>query len=162
MTNPTRAKHALLAIAGPVAIGAASLFSRDPSPTAAISLPAVWVGVLFVMLPTLYIGAALLGIAPSATTMGRAAANSLTRSSVVFLGLTPALVFLIGTSTELSTARLLTNGVLALGAALGLTAFYKKVFTEPKIRGRAVALFAAWAGVSIAIGAHLFTSITAA
>jgi hypothetical protein len=163
MTNRSqRARQTLLAIAGPVAIGIASLFSRDPNPTAAVSLPAVWIGVLFVMLPTLYIGAALLGIAPSASTVGKAAASSLTRSSVVFLGLTPALVFMIGTSTELSTAQLLTSAVLGLGACLGLVAFYKRLFTSPKVHLRAVALFASWAAVSIAIGAHLFHSITTA
>ena len=160
--NPTQIHRVLLMIAGPIAIGATSLLGRSPDGNAALSLPALWVGVLFVMLPTLYIGAALLKIAPSASELGSAALFALERSSLVFLGLAPALAFLIGTSVQASTASILSNSVLALGAVLGLVAFYRLVFVDPQHRVRAIGLFTAWSIVSLTIGAHLFNAIKTA
>ncbi len=148
----------LLMIAGPTLVGLTSLLSGHGSGTAALSLPALWVGVLFVMLPTLYIGAAILQVAPSASELGRAAVAALERSSVVFLGLVPALGFLVATSVEGVTAGLLTKGVVALGAVLGLGAFYRLVFTQREHRGRVLALFTVWSLVCLAIGAHLFAA----
>lgn len=147
-----------LLVAGPVAIGAASMLRADPQFGHALALPALWVGVLFVMLPTLYIGAALLQIAPSAIELGRAATSALERSSIVFLGLAPALAFSIATSVEARTADVLSAVVLALGAVLGLGVFYRLIFGD-RHRARALALFAAWSVVSLAIGAHLYSAI---
>lgn len=149
-------------VAGPVAIGACMLLGRAPDAGSALSLPAVWIGVLFVMLPTLYIGAAILGIAPSAADLGRAATNSLERSSIALLGLAPALAFLIGTSVEAFTADVLAKAVLVVGALIGLGSFYRGVFTDYSTRVRGFVLFAAWAVIAMAIGTHLFGAIAGA
>ncbi|MEQ8981618.1 MAG: hypothetical protein RL846_26975, partial [Deltaproteobacteria bacterium] len=66
-------RRVLLLVAGPTLVGLTSLLGGHASGSAALSLPALWVGVLFVMLPTLYIGAAILQVAPSASELGRAA-----------------------------------------------------------------------------------------
>lgn len=158
MTQRNLALRVTMMIAGPALVGLTSLLSGHGSGAAALSLPALWVGVLFVMLPTLYIGAAILQVAPTASELGRAAVAALERSSVVFLGLVPALAFLVATSVEGITASLLTKGVVALGAILGLGAFYRLVFGEAEHRARVVALFAVWALVCLAIGAHLFSA----
>ncbi len=151
-------RRVLLLVAGPTLVGLTSLLGGHASGSAALSLPALWVGVLFVMLPTLYIGAAILQVAPSASELGRAAVEALERSSVVFLGLVPALAFLVATSVESITAGLLTKGVVGLGAVLGLSAFYRLVFDDRAHRGRILALFSVWSVVCLAIGAHLFNA----
>lgn len=147
-------RAALLAAAGPAALGL-GLTLRDVSAAGELlRLPAVWIGVTALMVPALYIGSALAGRAPSARVVGQAVADALTRSSVLLLGLAPGLLFLVATAGFDATAQILVLGAAALGAAAGLATVYRRLFKGGGLGVRA--LFVAWATVLVGIGIQLF------
>jgi len=154
---PVRALGALLAVAGPAAIGA-SLGLRADVPTLlsnAAWMPLIVLGVMALMLPGLYIASAFADIAPPARDVARGALRALEALGLCALGLAPALAFLVSTSTSAVTNLVLGHVVLALAAMLGLTAFYRSLFADrPAVR--AVPLFGFWALLTVAIGWRFF------
>jgi len=144
-----------LALAGPALAGAALGLPHGPAAlaTRAALLPAIIVGVALIMLPALYIGAAFLGVAPNARSVISAAGSALADTGMVFLGLAPALLFLVAASTVTTTVVGLGYLTVALAVAIGLRALYLRLFTGNA--RRSVPLFACWAMVSLGIGARL-------
>ena len=144
-----------MAIAGPALVGAALGLPDGPAAVAARAalLPAIVLGVALIMLPALYIGAAFLGVAPSARSVVTAAGSALADTGTVFLGLAPALAFLVVASTRPASVELLGYLAVALAVVIGLRALYLRLFMERA--ARVVPLFACWAAVSVGIGARL-------
>jgi hypothetical protein len=154
LAPPTFRRAALLAAAGPAALGL-GLTLRDASAAGElVRLPAVWIGVTALMVPALYIGSALAGRAPSARVVAQAVADGLTRSSVLLLGLAPGLLFLVATAGFNATASALVLAAAALGALAGLGTIHRHLFRGGGLGGRL--LFLAWSAVLVGIGIQLF------
>lgn len=153
-------RGALLAAAGPAALGACLGMPRGLGAMfeQAASLPAIFAGTTLITLPALYIGAAVFGVAPSARRVAASAAEGLAAAGLAFLGLAPALLFLLSTSVDEASALPLLLGtiVAAIGAFFGLRAFHQRLFAGVEQRGRAFAVFAGWSLVAAGIGARLF------
>lgn len=168
-----------LIIFGP-AIAGAALGLRSGLPAAAdhaLRLPVILAGVATLMVPALYIGAALFGVAPRGQLVVSGARSALSSSGGVLLGLAPSLAFLAASAEDGRTISVLL-GVAAVGAAalLGLRTLFRELFTEPSAaqspgaplepalvvsRRRSIPLFVAWSLVSLGIGARLVWSALA-
>ena len=150
----------LVTVGGPVAVGAALGLPFGPRAllTEAAVVPAVVLGLTLLMLPALYIGTSLLGVAPpvgaAVTTVGCA----LRASGTVLLGLAPPTAFLLATTTDPRVVRLLALVVVAASVLCGLRILYLSMFHSRGTHLRALPVFVAWAFVCGAIGARLLTS----
>ncbi|MCA9541685.1 MAG: hypothetical protein KC620_22465 [Myxococcales bacterium] len=158
---PLRARAAW-AVAGPAAVGLCLGLRFDPgaAATLAIALPAVMLGVTALTTPTLYIGAAFVGVAPKPRAVLAALSDGLADAGRVLLGLAPALMFLTVTSTSKRTGLALAAAALLLGSLLGLRLLYRRLFPTGA-SARAMALFAGWALVNLGLGAHLLMRVIA-
>jgi hypothetical protein len=152
-----------LMVAGPAAVGAALASNANSSagPLTALAgaavLSAIVVGTWAAMLPALYIGAAFLGVAPRAQAVARSAGAALGDMGLVFLGLAPPLFFLVASSSQGVTVRVLGYTVVTAGVALGLRALFVRLFDRRSLK--ALGLFAGWSLVSFGIGASLFARL---
>jgi hypothetical protein len=143
----------LLTVGGPVAVGAALglPFGAKALLTEAAVVPAVVLGLTLLMVPALYIGTSLLGVAPPAGCALRA-------SGTVLLGLAPPTAFLLATTTDPRVVKLLAVAVVAGSVLCGLRILYLSMFHSRGTHLRALPVFVAWAFVCGAIGARLLTS----
>jgi hypothetical protein len=165
MITARRRPHALaldLAVtaAGPFALGVAVGLGSSLSAVliGSLSLPAVLLGVALLLVPALYIVAALTGVAPPAREMLAQTAAAMRSGSIVLLGLAPALAFLATSSADKSIAPVLAMGALGCGALLGFRDLYRRMFTDLDEHQRALSVFVAWALVASGIGAKLVLS----
>lgn len=160
MTNDSPRALAALALAGPAAIGACIGLATTPATfwIPAAALPAVIVGVTALCAPTLYIGAAFAGVAPSPRVVVAGLGRTLADAGRVLAGLVPATAFLTATATQPGTARLLGFAVTLLAAGVGLRMLYRRLFAaRDGIAARL--LFAAWSLVFLGIGLHLLAGL---
>jgi len=153
----TLARSVPAILAGPAMIGAALGWSEGLSAlfTRAVALPAVAVGVAALMVPALYIGAAFIGVAPRAQAVTRSTSAALKDMGVLFLGLSPSLLFLVAASTGTGTVRVLGHLVVGVGVVLGLRGLFTRLFDQRSMK--ALGLFLCWSLVTVGIGAQLFT-----
>jgi len=156
--SQSRVMSALIAIGGPLALGATLGVPLGMKKMLAdsVMLPALVLGLTVMMAPALYIGMTLVGAAPPASRVGAGVVRALRASGVVMAGLAPALAFLL--STTLSNIPMYVFGALAVGGATlaGLHALWSELVTAPEHRLRAIPVFGLWALVSLGLGAHLF------
>ena len=161
----TRARDTLVAIGAPALVGACLgiPFGAAALAQTALALPAIFVGVGLLMTPALYIAAAFLGAAPSASEVAAAAGSTLKNAGVILLGLTPALAFLVATTNRPGTVLLLAHGVVGLTAVLALGMLFRRLFRRPDGAAacgklRVSALFLAWSAVTLGLGWRMLLS----
>lgn len=123
----------------------------------AAALPAVFIGVLLLTVPTLYIGAAFLGVAPAAPVVVRALRRGVVDSGRVLLALAPSLALLAATSAADHPERPLCIGAVLFVSAIALHMLQRRLFgsTHPV---RARLLFGAWSLLFMATGLYLLLS----
>lgn len=145
-----------LILAGPALVGAALGLQGGPVQilSHAATLPLILVGVALLMLPALYIGAAFLGVAPEARAIPLRGAAAMRDTSIILLGLVPALFFLVAASLEPATATTLGVLVVGLAAVLGLRSLYLRLF---EAASGALPLFVLWSLVTFGIGGQLIS-----
>lgn len=149
-------KDAAIVAAGPVVAGACLGLGHGGVLASAARIPVVFVMVAAVMLPALYIGSALLGVAPSIHRIVSASASAFRSAALLFLGTAPAVAFLVTTREADARLWFLGQGVVLIAAVLALRELYVQAFTGCAAHMRAVPLYGAWALVSLGIGAHLY------
>jgi hypothetical protein len=147
-------------IAGPLALGAvlglpwgggAMLYE-------AAVLPSVLFGTVLLMFPALYIGATILGVAPSAQVVMRAFGKGLSSTGALLLGFAPLCAFLLLTNTtELLWAWLLGAGTLTVSLLIGLRTLQHEMFAQQEKSYLWWPLFWGWALVALVIGERLFS-----
>lgn len=152
----------LLAAGGPMAVGAVLGLHRGPLAMlpGALSLPAVVLGVTIVMMPALYIGAALAGVAPPARQVAVSLARGFRACGVVMLGLTAPVLFLLATTQSNAMAVLLGGAATAAGALAGLRLLYADLFQAPS--PRIWGAFGLWSLVALALGVRMYLSLVIA
>jgi len=150
----------LVTVGGPVAVGAALGLPFGPRALLieAAVVPAVVLGLTLLMLPALYIGTSLLGVAPPAGATVTTVGCALRASGTVLLGLAAPTAFLLATTTDPRLVRLLAVVVVAASVLCGLRILYLSMFHSRGTHLRALPVFVAWAFVCGAIGARLLTS----
>ncbi len=147
----------LLAAAGPLAAGACLTLRLEPAdiPLGAASLAAVILGLAALMLPGLYISTAFTGVAPPARHVLRAALDALGATGLLLLGLSPALAFLVATTTSWGAAFTLGHLVVGLASLIGLRTLYTRLFT-PERALKALPVYLIWALITLVMGWRLF------
>lgn len=149
---------------GPVVVGACLALGHGHTLESSARVPVVFVMVAAMMVPALYIGAAMLGVAPSASRVAEGVGAAFRSASVAFLGFAPAVAFLVATESADQSMGFLGQGVVLVGALLAMRTLYRVVFggdarPDPiAAKTKVVALFAVWALVSIGIGGHLYVT----
>ena len=148
---------ALLAAAGPVAVGAAIGLPFGPFAVArqAIALPATIIGVAALVVPALYIGGALAGIAPPMKPFAGAVVAALRALGVCLLGLTPPAAFLIASNPGVEAAGLVGAGALVVAAAVALRTLYEGLFEPGRPLLHHKLLYVGWSGLTLLVGGLL-------
>ena len=148
----------LSAVAGPMLIGACLNMRHGALSMleGAVALPAIMIGVALLMAPALYIGAAFLGVAPSARDTLATLTAGLGDAGLCLVGAAPALAFLIATSTGWVSALLLGHLIVAVSLLLSLRTLFRRLFGGGERRGRALLLLLGWTVVAFGIGERLF------
>jgi len=149
---------ALIVALGPLVAGACLSLGHGNTVETAVRVPEVFVLAAAITLPALYIGAALIGIAPPAKKMAWGVFASFRSASVLWLGFAPAIAFMVASGSEDQSMGLLGQGVVLLGGLMALRGLYLAVFDECASRVKAVALYSAWTLVSLGIGGHLYVT----
>jgi len=142
-------------VAGPALVGAALGLPGGAvqAATQAVTTPVIILGVAALMLPALYIGAAFLGVAPSARVVAQSSVAALADMGTVLSGLAAPLLFLVAASTQDASLRVLGVMTLGVGLILGFRGLFLRIFEQRSLR--ALLLFTVWAIVSAGIGAQL-------
>jgi hypothetical protein len=158
--SPSWPLAVLVTVAGPVAVGAALGLPFGPRAllTEAAVVPAVVLGLTLLMVPALYIGTSLLGVAPPAASAVTTVGYALKASGTVLLGLAAPTAFLLATTSDPRVVRFLAVVVVAASVLCGLRILYLSMFHSRGTHLRALPVFVAWAFVCGAIGARLLTS----
>ena len=148
---------ALLAVAGPVAFGIAIGLPVGPFAAArqAIALPATIFGVAALVVPALYIGGALAGVAPPVREFAGSVGAALRALGVCLLGFTPPAAFLIATNPGAEAAGLIGACTLAVSAAVALRALYERLFQPGRPHLHHALLYTAWSALTLLIGGLL-------
>jgi hypothetical protein len=159
MWNRRKTRSTILAaLGGPVALGAAMglPFGVKGMLGEALALPELLLGMALLTTPALYIAATLIDAAPPASRMAKAVAAALRGAGLVMVGLAPVAGFLH--ATMLGTRFVYVSGALAVGGAVlaGLRSLNRDLVVDTPNAFRFQPLFALWAAVSMALGAHLF------
>ena len=121
-------------------------------------IPVAYFGIAAMTIPALYVGTAYLGAAPSAPAVVKASKRALRDIGVVFLGMAPAIAFLMVSLDSTFTAGILAFLVMGFGSAVGLRTFYTRVSCVER-KGHALVMFLVWAGVSLQAGAHVLDKV---
>lgn len=147
------------ALLGPIVLGAVLGIPLGTSALLkeALILPSVLFGTTLLMVPALYIGATILGVAPSASTVGKALVRSLISCGAMLLGLSPLCAFLLLTTTNVELVWFLGTGALTASILLGLRALRETMFDSNQKTHIWLPLFWVWAGLSLLVGERLFT-----
>ena len=121
-------------------------------------LPSVLFGTVLLMFPALYIGATILGVAPSAQIVVRAFSKGLSSTGALLLGFTPLCAFLLLTNTtDLLWAWMLGAGTLTVSLWIGLRTLQSEMFAQQEKSYLWWPLFWGWALVALVIGERLFS-----
>jgi hypothetical protein len=149
-----------LTVGGPALVGALLAMPLGLVGTAsgALQLPAVLIGVTLLMMPALYICASLNGFQLTTRTLLEASKTSLMRTSLVLLGLAPALLFVGASSESLRMMQKLAPYALRIAVFIGVRAIFPLIFGETAPL-RSKVLFAAWAFVGIGIAESLTSNL---
>ena len=107
------------------------------------------------MTPALYIGSAVIGAAPTLLDTVSAVRHALYVVGLVFLGLAPALAFLVSSAAEVHTAARVTHFAIAVGVIVGLRSLFARAAWPASKRSEAGLLFVLWSLLTIGIGSHL-------
>ncbi len=155
-------QHTLLfALAGPVALGA--LLGLEVGPATALLkaliLPTILLGVATVMVPALYIGSTLTGMAPPASAMAGSLGRGFRACGLVMLGLAGPVLFLLATTESATTTTFLGICTTLAGVSAGLRIIFADLFEKRSLT--ACMAFAAWALVALGIGLHLYVQFMA-
>jgi hypothetical protein len=144
---------------GPAACGAVLGLPAGPAKVAvlAVVVPAAVLGLAVLMVPALYVGATLAGVAPPARQVVKAAGDAITGCGIALLGLVPPTGFVVATANR--SRGIWVVGLVVIGAAVivGLARLYRELFGEPA--RRAPFLFGTWALVALGLGARLFVEV---
>lgn len=147
-------------LGGPALIGLC-LAARAPYDLTEVwALPTIFVGVTVLMLPALYIGASLIGVAPGAQTIGTSAVTALSRMGLVLAGLAPAVLFLI--VSETAGPRTIGYGAVVVATFVGLVQLRQMAFGDSEAGLRGPMLSAVWSIVTVGIGAHFLSLLAGA
>jgi hypothetical protein len=149
---------AVIVALGPLVVGACLALGHGNTLATAVRVPVVFAMVAAMMVPALYIGAALVGIAPPARKMATGVLAAFRSAGVAFLGVAPAVAFLVATESEDQSMGFLGQAVVLAGGLLALRALYGAVFDDCLARGKAIVLYGAWALISLGIGGHLYVT----
>ena len=147
----------LLALGGPAAVGLCLGLHEGAGHLLwlTLSLPAILVGTASLMAPSLYVAAAVGGMAPTSRDVADAVGDGVTGAGAAMAGLAPALAYLIATATSPWTT--LVTGHLAVLAAMLLA--LRRLFGGSEHPLRALSLFGAWSFVALGIGWRLFVGV---
>jgi hypothetical protein len=150
----------LLAMAGPVAVGAVLGGERGLFAAAhvALGLPVVIGGLTAAMMPALYIGLAVTGAAPSAAGVALATGRGLRAMGLALLGVVAPLLFLLATVQDSRMAIALGSLVVGGAAFAGLRALHRALFGAAG-PARAQAVMLVWSLLALGIGARLFAEV---
>ncbi len=147
-----------LALVGAAALGWISRLHGGTLAAAESSLaaPAIVFGVCILLSPALYIGLSLAGAQTSSSLFIRAIACGWRASGLVALGLAPALLFVVATTTSEGLA--LAFGALAISCSLavGLVALAKE---SARHSFMSLVCFVGWAVAAFSVGAHMFARV---
>jgi hypothetical protein len=151
----------LATLGGPVALGAVigMPFGAPSMLRLSIALPGVLIGLTLLMVPALYIGLSLMRAAPPAAQVVAAAGCGLRACGTVLAGLAPATAFLVATAADDLLPIALGTLVVAGAALVGIRRVFRELLTDGVARLRAAPVLAAWAVVSLLLGAQLFLSL---
>ncbi|WP_428265953.1 hypothetical protein [Haliangium sp.] len=159
--DPGWQRTLLAAVCGPVALGV--ILGLEVGPAAAllkaVALPGVLLAVAAVMVPALYIGATLAGVAPPALDMLSSLGRGFRACGLVMLGLAAPVVFLLATTSAPGVPVLLGACVTAAAVVTGLRVLFSDLFAGATLR--AMAGFAAWSVVALGIGLRLYIEFVA-
>ncbi len=146
-----------IALVGPAAVGACVGWPSGGTPLLVMSglVPLSFLIVGALTLPGLYVGSALMGAAPPARVMSRVAIGAFKDQGLVFLGLTPAMLFLCATSTDVYEALVVGTIGVFLGAMVGVRVFFLRLSRVTEDAHLAWA-FALWAIVSAFLGWEVY------
>lgn len=149
-------RDAAWAIGGPALVGFGLGLCADlmTGVMMALALPSVFVGVVLLTIPTLYISAAFLGVAPQASVVVGALRRGLADSGRVLLALSPSLALLAATSGSAHPERPLCVGAVLFVSAIALHMFERRLF-GPGSPLRARVLFGGWSLLFMATGLYL-------
>jgi hypothetical protein len=164
--TPASPSDAMLALAGPMAIGAILGLQQGVQTLGPIRdslvLPLVLLGVTAAMIPALYIATSLAGAAPPAQYVGAAVLRSLRACGITMLGLAAPAAFLLATSKSSALVILLGGAITAAGVLAGLRVLSADLFDHQRHTLSARVVFAIWALVSLSIGARMYGQFMAA
>ena len=148
-----------VAVAGPAAVGLCVGWAAGATSMLwmALLLPLAFLIVGVMTLPGFYIGAALWGVAPSASTMFKTAVGAFRDQGIIYLGLAPAMLFLC-TTTDPYEALVIGSVGVFLGAGMGMRAFSLRL--DGVVGGQKILwIFGLWAAMSAAIGWEIYLEI---
>jgi hypothetical protein len=147
-------------IAGPIVLGAVLGLPWGGASVLyeAAVLPSVLFGTVLLMFPALYIGATILGVAPSAQDVVRAFSKGISSTGALLLGFAPLCGFLLLTNpTHVMWSWLLGAGTLTVGLWIGLRTLQSEMFSKQEKSYLWWPLFWGWALVALVIGERLFS-----
>ena len=151
----TNTKQLLMMAAGPAVIGVCIGLRSGSVLQSTLALPLTIIGVSMLMTPALYIGSAVIDAAPTLQETVSAMRHALGAMGLVFLGLAPALAFLVSSTSDIHTADLVAHGALAIGVFVGLRTLFARAAWPAARRAQAGLLFVLWSLLTIGIGSHL-------
>ncbi len=147
-------------LAGPLATGSAVALSQHGSAAEGLLFPIVIVGVGLGLLPALYVGSAIAGVAPSATKLASGFGAALSRAGLFMLGLAPALAFLCISSSDQASVALLGRGTIVAGGLFALWHIFRLSFAGSERPARAFCLFSVWAVVAMGLANALYATVS--
>ncbi len=152
-TEPLDWSQLALAVGGPAALGACVGLKADVAATLtmAAALPLVLVGVVAVTLPGLYVACSMLGAAPRASLVGRAALGAGRDVGVMMLGMAPATLFVAASLPGVDHATVICSVSVALCALVGARAFSGRL-QEVMLDRRSLVVYPIWMLLSLGLG----------
>lgn len=152
-------RHHLPILLGPAITGLILGLSEGPEIAAlrALLLTLVILGCALMMLPPLYIATSLTQEAPPLHDFIRSGHLTLSHTGRLMLGLSPALLFLVSTTTSPTAVLVLGHLTVALTLVLALKSLFHTLFPEPS--ETLPGIFIAWSLLTLGIGEHLFLQL---
>lgn len=142
-----------LAVGGPLALGACVGLKADitATMTMALALPLVLAGAVVVTLPGLYVACSMLGVAPRASMVGRAALGAARDVGVLMLGMAPATLFVAASLPGIDHATVICSVSVVVCALIGARAFTHRL-QEVMLDRRSLVVYPIWMLLSLGLG----------
>lgn len=149
----------LLMAGGPALIGASMGIPLGFSSVLhrAITLPAIVIGLSFLMISTLYIFSAMAQIAPDPSKVLTETMKALLIAGTAMFGFALPLLFLVSTSSSGIVQSVFGPLAILVGLCLGLRSLYLSLFTG-HAHHKALPIFIFWSLTCMGIGLKLMTS----